>query len=78
MLVPLEKTAEEASNKAKEAKAEYRTLDNSIKKLDELAEKRHESAEAAEEYQQFNHHQKSPKKIIYELTKMLPGSRIMV
>jgi len=31
-------------------------------------------SEAAEEYQQFNHHQKSPKKIIYELTKMLPGS----
>jgi len=42
--------AEELSNKAKESKAEYRTLDNSIKKLDELKEKRYESAEAAEEY----------------------------
>ena len=47
----LTKKAEELNNQAKEAKANYRTLDNSIKKLDELKEKRYESAEAAEEYQ---------------------------
>jgi len=46
----LSKTAEELSNKAKEAKADYRTIDTSIKKLDELREKRYDSAEAAEEY----------------------------
>ena len=35
-LAELEKKAEDLANKAKEAKANYRTLDNSIKKLDEL------------------------------------------
>jgi len=42
--------AEELSNEAKKARAEYRTLDSTIKKVNELKEKRYESAEAAEEY----------------------------
>ena len=50
-LEELSKKAEDLSNAAKQAKAEYNTLDRSIKKLDELKEKRYESAEAAEEYQ---------------------------
>jgi uncharacterized membrane protein (DUF106 family) len=49
-LEELEKKAEELSNKAKEEKANYKILDRSLKKLDELKEKRYESAEAAEEY----------------------------
>jgi hypothetical protein len=49
-LEELEKKAEELSNKAKEEKANYIILDRSLKKLDELKEKRYESAEAAEEY----------------------------
>lgn len=43
--------AEELNNKAKELKANYNTLDNSIKKLQELEKTRYDSAEAAEEYQ---------------------------
>jgi uncharacterized membrane protein (DUF106 family) len=46
----LTKEAEELSNKAKEVKANYNTLERSAKKLDELKEKRYDSAEAAEEY----------------------------
>ena len=47
----LTKEAEQLSNEAKKARAEYRALDNGIKKVNELKEKRYESAEAAEEYQ---------------------------
>ena len=47
----LTQEAKELNNQAKEVKANYNTLNNSIKKLDELKEKRYESAEAAEEYQ---------------------------
>ena len=43
--------AEELNNKAKELKANYNTLDTSIKKLQELEKTRYDSAEAAEEYQ---------------------------
>ena len=50
-LEELTKKAEDLSNKAKESKAEYRTLDNSIKKIKELEIARYDSAEAAEEYQ---------------------------
>jgi uncharacterized protein YlxW (UPF0749 family) len=46
----LSKEAEELSNKAKEEKVNYNTLERSAKKLDELKEKRYDSAEAAEEY----------------------------
>lgn len=46
-----EKKSEELVTKAKQAKAEYKTLDEGVKKLDELNEKRYESAEATEEYQ---------------------------
>jgi len=42
--------AEELNNKAKELKANYNTLDTSIKKLQELEKTRYDSAEAAEEY----------------------------
>ena len=45
------KKAEQLQTAAKEAKANYNTLDNSAKKLDELKEKRYESAESAQEYQ---------------------------
>lgn len=47
----LTQTAEELNNKAKEAKANYRTLETSKTKLDELEKKRYDSAESAEEYQ---------------------------
>ena len=47
----LSKTAEEASNKAKEKNADYKLLDRSINKLQELEKARYDSAEAAEEYQ---------------------------
>lgn len=45
------KIAEDLSNKAKELKANYRSLDTGIKKYKELADARYDSAEAAEEYQ---------------------------
>lgn len=47
----LTKEAEELNNEAKKTKAEYSTLQRSIDKLDELKQKRYDSAEAAEEYQ---------------------------
>ena len=47
----LKKEAEELSNEAKIAKADYNSLQRTADKLDELKEKRYESAEAAEEYQ---------------------------
>lgn len=47
----LTKQAETLNNEAKKAKAEYNTLDNSIKKIDELEEKRYDSEEAAQAYQ---------------------------
>ena len=47
----LTKEAENLNNEAKKAKAEYNTLQRSADKLDELKEKRYDSAEAAEEYQ---------------------------
>lgn len=47
----LNKAAEESKNIALEKKNDYKTLDNSIKKLEELEKKRYDSAEAAEEYQ---------------------------
>lgn len=47
----LSKAAEEATNKAKKARADYKNLANEKEELDKLAEKRYESAEAAEEYQ---------------------------
>ena len=50
-LARLNKEAEELNNKAKEAKANYNTLQRSVDKLDELEKERHESAQAAEEYQ---------------------------
>lgn len=43
--------AEELNNRAKELKADYNTIDTSIKKLKELEKARYDSAEAAEEYQ---------------------------
>lgn len=47
----LNQEATELSNKAKEIKANYNILDRSIKKLNELQQKRYESSESAEEYQ---------------------------
>ena len=47
----LKKEAEELNNKAKEAKANFKSLDTGLKKLDELKEKRYESEEAAQAYQ---------------------------
>ena len=44
--------AEELQNKAKELKADYNTLNNSIKKYNELEKSRYDSAEAAKEYQE--------------------------
>lgn len=48
----LSKAAEEAQNKAKQAKSEYNNLNTNLNKYDELAEKRYESEEAAEAYQE--------------------------
>lgn len=47
----LTKEAEDLNNKAVEAKANTKTLESGIKKVEELKEKRNESAEAAENYQ---------------------------
>jgi len=47
----LNKEAEELSNTAKQVKADEKTLQTGIDKVNELKEKRYESAEAAEEYQ---------------------------
>ena len=47
----LSKASEEANNRSKEANANYKLLDRSITKLNELKEARYDSAEAAEEYQ---------------------------
>ena len=47
----LSAVAEELDTKAKQEKANYKTLDNSIKKINELEETRYDSEEAAEEYQ---------------------------
>jgi uncharacterized coiled-coil DUF342 family protein len=44
--------AEDLSNKAKAAKADYNTIKNAATKYDELSKKRYESAEAADEYQE--------------------------
>ena len=46
-----EKKFEELNNKAKEIKANFKTLDKGIDKYNELAKKRYESEEAEEEYQ---------------------------
>jgi len=46
----LNEEADKLNTKAKEAKADYKTLDNTSKKLKELEEKRYDSAEATEEY----------------------------
>ena len=47
----LTKEAEDLNNKAVEAKANTKTLESGIKKVEELKEKRNESTEAAENYQ---------------------------
>ena len=47
----LTKEAEEASNKSKEVKANLNILEKGKEKLEELEQKRYDSAEAAEEYQ---------------------------
>ena len=47
----LNKEAEELSNTAKQIKADYKTLQQSVDKIEELRDKRYESAEAAEAYQ---------------------------
>ena len=47
----LTKEAENLTNESKKAKAEYNTLQRTVTKLEELKEKRYDSTEAAEEYQ---------------------------
>ena len=48
----LSKAAEEASNKAKEAKANQKDIEKTIKDFDILKEKRYESEEGAQKYQE--------------------------
>ena len=49
----LTEEAEELKQKATQAKSDQKTLENASKKYEELKQKRYESAEAAEEYQEY-------------------------